>query len=369
MPTEFEVVDTGIVYRNPKPHLRSIVAYHPSLVLLSDLECLATFDMGEAVESLDYHTVATRSRDGGKTWHLEGALVQRPPAGTTHTVRTSRLADGSLVGFGAYFLRNNSEEGLINRTTSGFVPTSLFLVRSSDAGGFWAVPQRVETPLQSTAWELCHPVLELRGGRWLAPISTWRDWSGENRSGEQTVALLSDDRGRSWPNYGVIFDGRQTGKSHLEVSVVELNDGRILAVAWVYDMANGRTFPNEYTLSDRYAQTFSPPKLTGFHAQTCKVLPLRDGKLFCAFLDSSRPGLWGRLARLDGNEWENVCEAPLWLGAETGMQGRRSSAEELAALKFGYPSMKQLATGEVLLLFWCQEQCVTNIRWLRIRIG
>jgi hypothetical protein len=46
-----------------------------------------------------------------------------------------------------------------------------------------------------------------------------------------------------------------------------------------------------------------------------------------------------------------------------------SNAEELAALKFGYPSLTQLPSGEVLLLFWCQENCMTNIRWIRIHIG
>ncbi len=369
MSINIEVVATDIVYRNPKPHLRSIVAYHPSLVVLSERECLATFDVGDAVESMDYHTVAARSSDGGKSWHLERALLPQPLAGTTHTIRTSQLGDGSLIGFGAYFLRNNSEEGLINRKTSGLVPTPLFLIRSQDGGRSWTNPENVEPPLFGHSWELCHPITELRGERWMAPTSTWRGWSGENPSGEQTVAFLSDDRGKSWPSYGLIFDGRQTGRSHLEVSAVELNDGRILAVAWVYDLATGKTFPSEYAIGETRAQTFSPAKLTGFRAQTCKVLVLREGQLFCAFRDCERPGLWGCVARLEGDEWVNICEAPLWQGAESGMRGRRSSAEELAALKFGYPSMKQVPTGEILLLFWCQENCVTNIRWLRIRIG
>jgi hypothetical protein len=29
-----EVVETGLVYRNPKPYLRAIHAWHPTLVLL-----------------------------------------------------------------------------------------------------------------------------------------------------------------------------------------------------------------------------------------------------------------------------------------------------------------------------------------------
>ena len=63
-----ELLATGIVYRNPQPHLRAIHAWHPSLVAFSEKELLAGFDLGQAVESLDYATYTSRSRDGGETW-------------------------------------------------------------------------------------------------------------------------------------------------------------------------------------------------------------------------------------------------------------------------------------------------------------
>ena len=63
MPTTIGVSGRGWVYRNPKPHQRSVVAYHPSLVRLSGSELLATFDLGQAIEAIDYHTVAARSID------------------------------------------------------------------------------------------------------------------------------------------------------------------------------------------------------------------------------------------------------------------------------------------------------------------
>jgi len=361
-------VGQGFVYRNPQPYLRSIVAYHPSLVLLSENELLATFDLGEAVESLDYHTVLARSKDGGQTWQLEGKILQDPPPRSSHIIRTSRLADGSLVGLGALFHRDNPEMGLLNRQTSGFVPTDLFLVRSGDGGRSWTAPQTIVPPLTGPCWEVCHPVVELRDRRWIAPVGTWRGWQGENPSGEQTVALLSDDQGNSWSKFGRIFDGRQSGRSHLEVSAVELKDGSILAVSWVHDLTNNKSFPTEYSLSESRGEHFSVPMLTGFRAQTCKLIQLRNGLLFAAFRDSERPGLWGTVARLDGKQWITLNEVSLWQGAATGMQGGCNSAQELSALKFGSPSIKQISPGEVLLLFWCQEDCVTGIRWIRIQI-
>jgi BNR repeat-like domain len=368
MESGMQVVSTGIVYRNPKPYLRALVAYHPSLVLLDDREFLATFDLGQAVESVDYHTVVARSMEAGRTWSLQGPLLQNPPPRTSHTVRIRRLADGSLIGFGGSFHRDDPEEGLLNRLTSGFVPTDLFLTRSTDGGHTWSAAQSLVPPLESPGWEICHPPLELRDGRWLIPAATWRGWNGENPAGEQTVALLSDDRGETWPSYGKIFDGRKTGRSHLEVSVSQLHDGRLLAVTWVHDLATGKNFPSEYALSESRGELFSAPKPTGFNAQTCKLIELRNGLLFCAFRDQERPGLWARTVRLERERWVNLNETPLWQGAETGMRGHSSSAEELGQLKFGYPSMAQLADDDVLLLFWCQEECLTNIRWIRIRI-
>jgi sialidase-1 len=366
--SRISAVAQGHVYRNPKPYLRSIVAYHPSLVLLSENEFLATFDWGEAVESLDYHTVVARSKDGGQTWQLEGKILEAPPPHSSHIVRTSRLANGSLVGFGALFHREDPEMGLLNPQTSGFVPTDLFLVRSADGGRSWTAPQNLDPPLLSPGWEVCHPIVELKDSRWIAPAGTWRGWNGESPAGEQTVALLSDDRGESWSKFGRIFDGRQSGRSHLEVSVVPLNDDRILAVSWVHDLTNNKNFPSEYSLSESRGETFSEAMLTGFKAQTCKLIQLRNGLLFAAYRDTERPGLWGTVARLEGNQWINLSEVSLWQGAATGMQGQGSSAQELSALKFGSPSIKQLPTGEILVLFWCQENCVTGIRWIRVRI-
>jgi hypothetical protein len=58
----------------------------------------------------------------------------------------------------------------------------------------------------------------------------------------------------------------------------------------------------------------------------------------------------------------------LWLGAESGMAGEKSRGEELAALKFGFPQMVVRPDGDVMLVFWCEEDCIKNIRWLRLSV-
>ena len=48
---------------------------------------------------------------------------------------------------------------------------------------------------------------------------------------------------------------------------------------------------------------------------------------------------------------------------------QQSRGEELAQLKFGFPQMVVRPDGDVMLVFWCQEECIKNIRWLRIRVS
>ena len=359
---------SGLVYRNPKPHLRAIHAWHPSLVLFDDGELVASFDLGQGVESLDYRTHLTRSKDGGQTWEPPSRLLNesttRP---STHSIRLGRTRDGTLIGFGGRYFRDDPEEGLVNRANLGYVPMDLILLRSHDRGRTWDLPATIDPPLVGPSFEICHRILELDDGTWLAPTSTWRGWHGESPNGMRAVALVSRDQGRTWPESIDVMGEREGPLLYWEQSIAALPDGRLVAVAWVFDEAAGKSLPNRYALSaDRLR--FSPPRENGLRGQTAKILALRDGRILCLYRREDRPGLWANLARIEGDSWRNLAEAPLWQGAPAGMSGRDAAGEELGALKFGYPSMVQLPDGEVLAVFWCCEECIHNIRWIRLAI-
>lgn len=365
-----QTIGTGLVYRNPQPHLRAIHAMHPTLSLLSRREMIVTFDIGQGAESLDYHTVLSRSTDGGKTWRLQGPLI-RPPHGrrTTHTIRTSRLSDGRLGGLGGLFYRDDPSEGLTNRENFGYVPMDIITIESHDGGRSWSKPRILRPPFRSPAWEICHPIIELHDGTLLAPVATWRGWNGKLPCGDQAVAFISRDRGRTWPEFVRTFDGRKSGLIHFEQSVVQLQDGRLLAVAWGYNPKNGQTLPTSYSITADGPPVFSKEMRAGFRAQTCKLLALRDGRVLAAYRRHDKPGLWANLVRIRKNRWQNLDQTPLWLGAVSGMAGRENRSDELSGLKFGFPQMKQLPGGDILLVFWCMEDAITNIRWIRLRAG
>ena len=153
---------------------------------------------------------------------------------------------------------------------------------------------------------------------------------------------------------------------HWEQSVIQLQDGRLLTVAWVVDQESGKTGPTPYAISQD-GRTFPTRGLTGFLAQTTKIVQLPDGRILAAYRRNDQPGLWATTARIEGDRWVNLETAPLWQGASSGMAGKSNPGAELAQLKFGFPQMVVRPDGDVMLVFWCEEDCIKNIRWLRIR--
>ena len=72
--------------------------------------------------------------------------------------------------------------------------------------------------------------------------------------------------------------------------------------------------------------------------------------------------------RLDGDTWVNLETERLWAGLPSGMTGATNPGEELAQLKFGFPQAVVEPDGSVFVVFWCEEDCIKNIRWLRVTV-
>jgi hypothetical protein len=362
-----KLIDTGLVYRNPQPFRRSIHAWHPTLIVLEDSELLCAFDLATAIENVDYRTYFSHSSDSGQTWSSPTRLfpdednrLQR------HTVRISRLKDGSLVGMGCRWFLEHEDEDLINRETMGMAPNELILVRSADNGRTWTGPTVVAPPLAGP-FEICHAIVELADGRWLYPTSITKNWDGEAPNGVKAVALVSHDQGESWTEHLDVLDSYAQGIIQFESSVIQLPDSRLLAVSWAFDNRIGKSKPLPYAISTD-GRTFSEPRPTGLDGETSKLVSLGDDLILCVSRRFDKPGLWATLARIENDEWINLDEAPLWQGADSKMFGERSSADELAALAFGFPQPHLLPDGSVLIVFWCREECIHNIRWLRVQV-
>ena len=363
-----DVVGTGLVYRNPRPELRSVHTWHPTIVRFAGGEMLCTFDLAAADVALDYRTYSSRSEDGGATWSPPVRVMADPPGRpTTHSIRIHEMSNGEVVGFGGLMYRDDPDKSVVNVPSLGYTEMRLLLVRSRDRGRTWSEPEYIETPLVGPAFEICHALVEVDDGRWLAPTSTWMAWDGDAPNGMNAILLVSHDQGRTWPEYITEFDRWSERILHWEQGFVELRDGRWLAVAWAVDLDTYKVLPTPYAIShDR--RTFDRHGLTGFLAQTTKLTELPDGRILAIYRRDDEPGLWATVARLDGDAWVNLETARLWSGQPSGMRGETNPGDELAQLKFGFPQAIVEPDGRVFVVFWCEEDCIKNIRWLRLAV-
>lgn len=368
-----DILDSGIVYRNPKPYLRSVHANFPSVVVISGKELLATFGLASASEGIDLHVYVSRSTDTGRTWTMEGPIYEgaqdRP---TSEFSRISRLANGEIVSFGGRADRSNQEEGLIDQQTLSFVPMELVLFRSKDNGHNWMGPEIIDPPLVGPAFEVCCPIVQTKDGRWLAPTSTWKGWNGECPNGMKAIALCSYDCGKSWPEYVDVMDNYTNHIVYWEQKIVELDEDRLLSVAWALNEATGKDLPNQYAISEDGGKHFGLPRSTGLLGQTLTFIRLRDSRILSIYRRMDKAGLWANVSHLEGERWINEEEAPLW-GVQAVALFKKdpmgnANADIIRALKFGAPCAVVLPDGEIFVAFWCVEDCVSNIRWFRLRV-
>lgn len=364
-----EVAATGTLWRNPDPDLASLHAWHPTLARMGDGRWLCSFDIGSAVLAHDYATWVAASDDDGATWSEPWRLAPFEPADgpDTHSVRITRLPDGSLVGAGGRWKRSGPYARGLNRETSGWCPMDLVLTRSAD-GRAWSSFEVVPPPLTGPAFEVCHRIVPLADGRWLWPTSSWPGWDGDPGDGLRAVALVSTDQGATWPTWLEVLDSRPDGPAHWEQSIVTLTDGRLLAVGWAFDMATSVTSELPFALAAP-GGGFTVRGGTGLRAQTTKLCVLPDGRVLAIYRRDDAPGLWATLARIEGDRWVTLETAPLWEGATSGMRGEgRTVAEDLSALAFGAPNPAVAEDGSVLVAYWCRRECVTGIDWVRLRV-
>ena len=366
-----KILDTGLVYRNPTPHVHSVQATFPSAVTMDNGEMLCSLVLGEAFEAPNARAHVARSTDGGRTWALEGPICPLPARRiTSDAARIAADPGGEVVAMVTRADRTaRPHEGLANPTTLGFAPTEVLLVRSRDYGRTWQPPRRIRPPLEGPEFEICCPIVPLSDGRWLYPTSTWCDWDGRWPSGKRMVAFVSRDRGRTWPEHlDVMVDPRQRIR-YWESKIAELPDGRLLAVAWAYDETAGRDLPNQYAVSADGGHSWTRPRSMGLRGQTLTPYVLPDGRVLIVYRRMDEPGLWAVSGRLRGSRWTNVGTAPLWGARTAGLTGRsRNMAHNFSVLRLGAPCLCRTPDGTLFLAFWCTEDTVLSIRWMTLRV-
>jgi hypothetical protein len=367
-----DIVDTGVIYRNPMPALVSRHAYFPSLVALPNGDLVAAMDIGSAFEAVDVRSFVCRSSDQGKTWSEPAQIFEpdesRHPVSTT--CRINLLPDGSLIGWVCLFDRTRTDMGLADPKTDGFVRTDFAVTRSKDGGKSWSQPVPVSLPVDWHHFETCSPPVPT-ADRVLVPSAPLKNTAGDYPAIHSGVAFTSLDGGESWSELATLFPGGQADPTAWEMKLTTLSDGRVLTVCWSYDPGSNKTIDNRWAVSTDGGATFAEPRSTGIHGETCTPIALGDNHVLCVYRRFDKPGLWSQLARVGTDSWTPLADQLVWSGP--GYTGDRLDGgglfDNMSGLQMGLPTLVQLPGGDVLAAFWCVEHCVSNIRWYRIRIG
>jgi sialidase-1 len=365
-----KLLSTGIIYSNPKPYLKSVHAYFPSVVSLGDGELLCSMVLGEAFESINCRAYLARSLDNGQSWQLQGRLTELcETALVSEYCRITAVDDHEVVAWVFKYDRSKKDYGLTNPGNMGFVPTEMKIYRSKDKGSTWHGPEAIVSDIEGPCFELCCPITQLSDGRWLAPTSTWRDWQGFCPQGMRSVNLVSYDKGKTWPEHLEVMDKHDDNIIFWEQKTIELDHGRLLSVAWTYDEKNSKDLENHYSVSND-GKTFGCPKPTGLQGQTPAMLHLGDNKVLTVYRRMDKPGLWANISLIENDRWVNLEEIILWSGSGLLKSTKESNdmVEEFQNLKFGAPCCLKIEDDIILVGFWCVEDCVSNIRWVKITI-
>ncbi len=374
--TTLQRLDSGVIYRNPKPHLRSLHAYFPWVTVLPSGDLLASFQVGSAFEAADAHCELARSSDGGQTWVQEGPLY--PGTGPAHPtsdclkVTCDRQA-GVVVAFGTRFDRSDPEAAICNEATGGILPMDVLVARSHDEGHTWSDLTPLATPLPGP-FEAQAPVCVLADGPWIVPMSTWRAWDGSHPNGDKAIALISEDKGDTWGGPVTVMLDPDEKLVFWEMRLCELEPGRVLALAWAHDKTRALDIENQYAISEDGGRSFLPFSPAGIPGQSICPLYLGDGRVLITYNHRyGEPGVRARVARVEPAGLVTEAELVLWgVGAEGSGAARehdKSMVREMSSFKFGQPSPHRLPDGTILTVHWCVDDCVGEIRWNTLTVS
>ena len=371
-----ELVDSGVIYRNPDPGYRYDFACHSHVVQLGPEELLCTFQRGQALYSIDSVLVQSRSTDGGKTW-VEERLVHDPSQDETpysyHGPMMTRLSGGQLIMNATCWNRADPDKPLFNLETGGIALPETLLFRSSDGGHHWSDPEPLPLAGEMLLTPSC-PIVELANGQWLQSCDQWHEYDQPGPYEPRNVALFSSDQGATWGDPVHFADGSKQGLGWWHGRIQRLNDDSLFTLFWSANMKTSASLPLHRCLGSADGRTWDTPQPTNVPGQTNWPVDFGDGRLALIYTvrETDPPGFYAPTSEDGGLTWDLDQQLLVWNATgrdKIGVHAPESYPRSHDTIAYGAPTAIRLEDGEIFAHFWCTELAVTQIRYARLRWG
>lgn len=370
--TKIQKTDECIVYKNPIPLLRSRQAKFPGVTLLPSGELIVLFAIGEAFDAADSKTYVSRSSDQGKSWQFQGALYNPEllpkDLNISEDLKPTLLDDGTLVAMGCRYHRPDADTPISNTETGGLLRGDNVISFSRDEGKTWSVPEVIDRGCSELV-ETSGPCIQTQSGHLIAIGCPFKNWDGSNPIGQTGVLLRSTDQGKSWDGSGRFFETPDNSLSPWESRICEMSPGRLVSIAWTFNIAANKHLANHVTVSHDDGYTWSSPIDTDIMGQASNLMPFGNNRLLTIHAHRAGDvGLYVRLVDFTNDQWQVIDETVIW-GAAKAQDTSKGFIEQFGDLQFGQPSLLQLENGEVLATHWCVEGGQHIIKTHRLNIS
>lgn len=364
------IVESNIIYENPLPQLCSRHSAFPFICECKDGTLIAVHVIGEAFESVDGSSYISRSTDGGRTWGTPTQMFgqSKYPYPITDYCKAVALEDGRLVAIGYAYHRENTLLPIGNPETGGVLDDFVFYSISEDNGNTWSEMIPIEC-----SWgphvEASAPLIVLKDGTWLTPITGFPKWDGTMTGPLCGRALRSEDEGKTWSDDVVCMEFGGRSVTCYEQRMCQLESGAIICIGWNEDTDTGERLENHYTVSYDNGKSWSKAMSTGILGQASSVCAIGGERLLALHAvrrDTDKPGIYGYIVDFSDKTWNIVEEALLWEPV-TPLIKDAKMAEIFSFLKFGQPGAILLKDGDVMMTHWYAQEGQYKTAATRIR--
>lgn len=366
-----KVVETGFIYENPLPQLKSRQSYFPFACECKDGTLLAMTYIGEAMESMDGMTYVCKSKDGGKTWSKPLPLLDKSQFSyvVSDMCKPAVLKDGRIAVIGYGYIRENPELPQGNPETGGLLDDILFYLTSVDNGETWSKVTEIDCTWGSHV-EASAPLTILKDGTWITPITGFPAWDGTMTSRLCGRALRTEDEGKTWNDNAVCMEFEGDHTTCYEQRMCQLDSGTLICIGWNENTVTGERYENHYTVSYDNGLTWSKPLSTGILGQASSVCAIGGERLLALHAvrrDTDRPGVYACIVDFSEQTWNIVEQKVIW-EPRTPIMKDHKMAEIFSFLKFGQPGAILLSDGDVLMTHWFAQDGECRTVATRIRL-